>query len=162
MRWGTIYTKAQHANGILSDSAFLRCHEEVIDWPGPVIHERVQGWPPDSIWRQMASVYSEHFALPPKSPVRHWAIKINHYLQTSFKAKSSDTHCMLEFAFELNWTHLLLTEDSENGLLDSAGVIVQAEVAQHHDGREQEGSGVRLVFPSDIRSRAVHLRNTHK
>jgi hypothetical protein len=51
---------------------------------------------------------------------------------------------------------LALSKGVEDGLLDAVGVVVEAHVPQHHDGGEEESSGVGEALASDIRGRTVN------
>lgn len=47
------------------------------------------------------------------------------------------------------------------GALNAVSVVVQLQVPQHHDGREQQGGGVGQVLASDVRGCAVHLHEAN-
>merc|ERR1740131_903525 len=42
------------------------------------------------------------------------------------------------------------------GPLNDGSLLIHVHVPEHHDGRQQESSGVGLVQASDVRRRAVH------
>jgi hypothetical protein len=50
---------------------------------------------------------------------------------------------------------LALGESIEDGLLDAGSVLVKTHMSQHHDGAEEEGSGVGKVLASNIGSGTV-------
>lgn len=54
------------------------------------------------------------------------------------------------------FTYLALSNSFENGGFNLVGVLVQAHVSQHHDGAEEESSGVGESLASDIGSGAVN------
>lgn len=56
-------------------------------------------------------------------------------------------------------TYVAILNRAESSLLDDLSMSWQLHVAQHHDSGQQEGSRVGLVFPSDVRSSAVHLQD---
>lgn len=51
--------------------------------------------------------------------------------------------------------HLALSDGLEDGLLDVGSVLVQTHVLQHHDGRQEQGSGVSQLLAGDIGSGTV-------
>lgn len=53
-------------------------------------------------------------------------------------------------------TYLALSEDLEDGALDLVGVLVQAHVLQHHNGGEEQSSGVGQTLAGDIGGGTVH------
>lgn len=61
----------------------------------------------------------------------------------------------LGLAAQVTGQGLALGHGVKNGLLDATSVLVEAHVPQHHDGAEQEGSGVGKTFSSNIGSRTV-------
>jgi hypothetical protein len=61
----------------------------------------------------------------------------------------------LGLAAQVAGQSLALGQGVEDGLLDAVGVVVETHVPQHHDGAEQQGSGVGQVLAGDIRGRAV-------
>ena len=70
----------------------------------------------------IAAVNSEHFDLPPRSPV--------------LTCKSH--HIMLS---HIQWTpslqpYLALTDSLENGRLDDVGLLLHGQVSEHHDSTE--------------------------
>lgn len=56
----------------------------------------------------------------------------------------------LGLAAEITSQSLALSQGVEDGLLDLVGVVVEAHVAQHHDGAEQQGSGVGKALASNV------------
>ena len=61
----------------------------------------------------------------------------------------------LGLAAQVSSEDLSFGQSVEDGLLDAVGVVVQAHVTQHHDGREKEGSGVGKALSSNIRGGTV-------
>ncbi len=53
--------------------------------------------------------------------------------------------------------NLALTEHVVGSTLDAVGMSVEAHVPEHHDGAEEQSSGVGLVLASNVGSRAVNL-----
>lgn len=47
-------------------------------------------------------------------------------------------------------TYLALSQGVEDSLLDAVGVVVETHVLQHHDGRQQQSSGVGKTLASNI------------
>jgi hypothetical protein len=62
----------------------------------------------------------------------------------------------LSLASQVSSEVLLLPHDFEHGVLDGGGVSVELHALKHHGGREQQGSGVRLVLPCNVRRSPVH------
>lgn len=54
-------------------------------------------------------------------------------------------------------TDLFVFDGVEAGRLDLVAVSVEPHVTQHHDGAQQQSSGVRHVHPSNVRGSAVNL-----
>lgn len=61
----------------------------------------------------------------------------------------------LGLAAQVTGESLALGEGVEDGGLDSAGVLGETHVSQHHDGAEEQGSGVSQSLASDIRGGTV-------
>jgi len=62
----------------------------------------------------------------------------------------------LGLATEIASQGLALGEGIKDGLLNARGVLGETHVSQHHDGAEEEGSGVGKVLASNIRSGTVN------
>lgn len=58
-------------------------------------------------------------------------------------------------------SHLLVSDGVETGRLDLVAVVVQTHVTQHHDGAEQQGSGIRQIHASNVGGGAMHLHDKH-
>lgn len=56
----------------------------------------------------------------------------------------------LGLAAEITGESLALGEGVKDGLLDAVGVLVEAHVTKHHDGREQEGGGVGEALAGNV------------
>lgn len=52
-------------------------------------------------------------------------------------------------------SYLALCERLENGILDVIGMLVETHVLQHHDGAEEQRSGVSQLLSGNIRGRTV-------
>lgn len=63
-----------------------------------------------------------------------------------------------KFIFKFNdWSYLLVTYRVVAGGLNLFSMPMQSHVAQHHDGTQQKGGGVRHVFACDIRGSSMYL-----
>jgi hypothetical protein len=61
----------------------------------------------------------------------------------------------LGLAAQVTGQGLALGEGVEDGPLDAVGVVVETHVPQHHDGAEQQGSGVGQVLAGNVGGRTV-------
>jgi len=87
--------------------------------------------------------------------VREQVSKLKHvYLQPGDNGGS--VLVGLGLATEIASQGLALGEGIEDGLLNARGVLGETHVSQHHDGAEEEGSGVGKVLASNIRSGTVN------
>lgn len=62
----------------------------------------------------------------------------------------------LGLAAKITSEHLALSKGIEDSLLNSVCVLVEAHVAQHHDGAEQQGGGVGQGFSGNVRRGSVN------
>lgn len=103
--------------------------------------------------RQMSAVNSEHLEFPPRSLVRTWNIRWVIDIKIS-------SVLMVEAKFIVifnDWSYFFFTYGVEAGGLNLFSVPMKSHVAQHHDGTQQKGGGVRHVFACDVGGSSVYL-----